>query len=51
VGFFLFAEPLRAWVGQLKDGTDESRRLATDTCGESHLRLISNETANRAPNH
>src|SRR5215213_9470204 len=36
-------------VGQLKDGTDESRRLATNKCGEFHLRPMSNDTANRAP--
>ena len=47
VWFLLFAETLRAWVGQVKEGTDESRRLATNTCDESQLRPISNDTANR----
>jgi hypothetical protein len=33
VWFFLFAETLRAWVGQLEDGTHESRRVVPNSCG------------------
>lgn len=51
VWFLLFAETLSAWVGQHKDGTNESRRLATNTCGESRLRPISNDTAKLGSNH
>jgi dihydrofolate reductase len=44
-GFFLFAETLRAWTVQLEDGTDESRRVAPNSSGES-LRRIGNDTTN-----
>jgi hypothetical protein len=46
VGSFLFAETLRAWVGQLEDGTDVR---GPNSCGETHRRPGSNDTTNRPP--
>jgi hypothetical protein len=42
LGFLLFAETLRAWVGQLEDGTEDSRRVAL-------IRAVSPTFARSAP--